>query len=188
MSTSDRTRVIRIAGILIVLLALGSALLPMAQHIPGRNVVGLMLMLAGAVEMTAVLARRGHHLPAGIAAGASLLAGLRLGLDPGANFFTVLNLVILWLVVRAAALTVSAFGSPRPLCNWVYFAAAVDFLLAVLLLGGLPVAVLVYGLFGTTSDIVATFAWILAASFVAAGLLLIAAAPLEASESDSAAR
>ena len=167
MSTSDRTRVIRIAGILIVLLALGSALLPMARHIPGRTVVGLMLMAAGAIE---------------------LFAGLRLALDPGANFFTVLNLVILWLVVRAGALLVSAFGSPRPLCNWVYFASAVDFLLAVLLLGGLPVAVLVYGLFGTTSDIVATFAWILAVSFVAAGLLLIAAAPLEASESDGPRR
>ena len=63
-----------------------------------------------------------------------------------------------------------------------------DFLLAVLLLGGLPVAVLVYGLFGTTSDIVATFAWILAVSFVAAGLLLIAAAPHEASESDGPRR
>jgi uncharacterized membrane protein HdeD (DUF308 family) len=188
MSTSDRTRVIRVAGILIVLLALGSALLPVDQDIPGRTVVGLMLMAAGAIELAAVFARRGHHIPAGIAAGASLLAGLRLALDPGANFFTVLNLVILWLVVRAGALLVSAFGSPRPLCNWVYFASAVDFLLAVLLLGGLPVAVLVYGLFGTTSDIVATFAWVLAVSFVATGLLLIAAAPLEASERDKVAR
>jgi len=46
----------------------------------------------------------------------------------------------------------------------------------------LPVAVLVYGLFGTTDEIVATFAWVLAASFIAAAWLLVAAAPIEAAE------
>jgi hypothetical protein len=132
--------------------------------------------------MAAVYARRGHHLAAGIAAAASLLAGLRLLLDPSINFLTILNFVILWLVVRSAALFLSARHSIRPLCTWVYLAAAVDLGLAVLLLGGLPVAVLVYGLFGTTDEITATFSWVFAASFVAAGWLLVAAAPLEASE------
>jgi hypothetical protein len=180
MSTERRTLVMRLAGASIVLLAFGSALLPLAQHIPGRTIVGLLLMVAGAIEMAAVHARRHHHVAAGIAAGASLLAGLRLAVDPGANFFTVLNLVILWLVVRAAALFFSARGTPRPVCNWTYFAAAVD------LLAGLPVAVLIYGIFGQTSEIVATFAWIFAASFVAAGLLLIAVAPHEAKERSQA--
>lgn len=184
MSTASRTGVIRTAGVLIMLLAFGSALLPLAQQIPGRTVVGLLLIAAGAIELAAVNARRGRHLPAAIAAGASLLAGFRLALDPGANFFTVLNLVILWLVVRAAALFFSARKSDRPLCYWVYLAAAVDFALAVLLLGGLPVAVLVYGIFGQTSEIIATFAWIFALSFIAAGWLLIAAAPHEASQTD----
>lgn len=170
---------IRAAGAAIILLAFASALLPLAQHIPGRTVVGLMLVAAGAIELAAVFARHGHRLAHGVAAGASLVAGLRLALDPGANFFTVLNLVILWLVVRACALFLLARRSRRQICTWVYFAAAVDFLLAVLLLGGLPVAVLIYGLFGQTSQIVATFAWILAASFVASGLLLIAGASAE---------
>ena len=88
------------------------------------------------------------------------------------------------LVVRSAALFLSARHSLRPLCTWVYLAAAVDLGLAVLLLGGLPIAVLVYGLFGTTDEITGTFSWVFAASFVAAGWLLIAAAPLEASETD----
>ena len=92
--------------------------------------------------------------------------------------------VILWLVVRSAALFFSARRSLAPLCWWVYLAAAVDFALAILLLAGLPVAVLVYGLFGQTDEILATFAWVFAASFIAAGWLLIAAAPLEASETD----
>jgi uncharacterized membrane protein HdeD (DUF308 family) len=147
-------------------------------------VIGWLLAAAGALEMAAVIARRGHHLPAALAALASVLAGLRLLLDPSVNFLTILNFVILWLVVRSAALLLSARHSHRPLCTWVYLAAAVDFALAVLLLAGLPIAVLVYGLFGTTDEILATFAWVLAASFVAAGWLLVVAAPLEASETD----
>ena len=38
------------------------------------------------------------------------------------------------------------------------------------------------GLFGPTSEIIATFSWILAVSFVATGAFLIAAAPIEACE------
>jgi len=182
MSTNQRTVVIRIAGLLILLLALGSALLPLAAHIHPRTVIGVLLTAAGAIELLAVFARRGHHISAGIAAGASIVVGLRLVLDPGANFLTILNSVVLWLVVRSAALLISSRRSPRPLCTWVYLAAAMDLALAILLLAGLPVAVLVYGLFGATDEIIATFAWIFAASFVAAGWLLVAAAPLEASE------
>jgi hypothetical protein len=184
MSSPKRMLVIRSAGVVILLLAFGSALLPMAEHIPARLVIGGLLAAAGTIELAAVLARRGHHLSAGIAALASLLAGLRLLLDPNINFITILNFVILWLVVRSAALFLSARNSPRPLCTWVYLAAAVDFAMAVLLLAGLPIAVLVYGLFGTTNEIVATFAWVFAASFIAAGWLLFAAAPLEAAEAD----
>jgi uncharacterized membrane protein HdeD (DUF308 family) len=185
MSTATRTTIIRTAGLLIFLLAFGAALLPMAAHIPAQRVIGLLLLAAGIIELVAVWARRGHHISAGIAAGASVVAGLRLALDPHANFLTVLNLVILWLVVRSVALLLSSRHSPSPLCTWVYLAAGIDFALAVLLLGGLPVAVLVYGLFGATDEIVATFAWVFAASFAAAGLLLMAAAPLEAGEAAS---
>lgn len=184
MSNDTRALVIRSAGILIFLLAAGSALLPMASHLPARLVIGLLLLAAGALELAAVFARRGHQIRAGAAAAASLLAGLRLLADPNINFLTILNFVILWLVVRSAALFLSAIRSHRPLCTWVYLAAAVDFGLAVLLLGGLPVAVLVYGLFGNTDEIVGTFAWVFAASFIAAGALLIVAAPLEAAEQD----
>ena len=182
MSTERRTLVIRLAGVLIFLLAFGSALLPMATHIRSNTVIGLLLAAAGTIELAAVFARRGHHLTSVIAAAASILAGLRLLADANANFLTILNFVILWLVVRSAALFFSARRSLSPLCWWVYLAAAVDFALAILLLAGLPVAVLVYGLFGQTDEILATFAWVFAASFIAAGWLLIAAAPLEASE------
>ena len=182
MSIASRTLAIRTAGVVILLLALGSALLPMAPNLSPRLVIGLVLAAAGAIELAAVLVRRGRHVAAAIAALATTLAGLRLLVDPDINFLTILNFVILWLVVRCVALLVSSRHSHRPLCTWIYIDAAVDFGLAVLLLGGLPVAVLVYGLFGTTDEIIGTFAWVFAASFVAAGLLLIAAAPLEAAD------
>jgi uncharacterized membrane protein HdeD (DUF308 family) len=183
MSTATRVAIIRIAGLLIMLLAVGAALLPGAENIAGRTVVGLLLIAAGLIEFVAVYARRGRHIAAAVAAGASLLAGLRLELDPNVNFLTALNLVILWLVVRAAALFFSARGSPKPLCTWVYLAAAIDFVLAVALLGGVPVAVLVYGLFGEADQIIASFAWVLAFSFVAAGLLLVIAAREQGAQS-----
>lgn len=182
MSIASRTLAIRAAGAAVLLLALGSALLPMAPHLAPRLVIGVLLAAAGAIELAAVFARHGRQVAAAIAALATFLAGLRLLVDPDINFLTILNFVILWLVVRCVALLVSSRRSHGALCKWIYIDAAVDFVLAVLLLAGLPIAVLVYGLFGTTDEIVATFAWVFAASFVAAGLLLIAAAPLEAAE------
>ena len=182
MSDQARQLIIRTAGILIVLLALGAALLPLERGLPGRLVVGSLLLVAGAIELGATLARRIHKPTAAIAGAATVLAGVRLVLDPNAGFFPVLNLVILWLVVRAAALAFAASRSADLLRSWFVLAAATDFLLAVLLLSGLPVALVVAGLFGPTSEIIATFAWILAISFVATGALLIAAAPAEATE------
>jgi uncharacterized membrane protein HdeD (DUF308 family) len=174
--------VIRTAGVLIVLLAFGAALLPLDHDVQGRLVVGWLLVAAGAIELAAAFARRAHRLTASIAGAATVLAGLRLVLDPHAGFFPVLNLVILWSIVRAGALALAASRSRGSLQNWFILAAATDFLLAVLLLSGMPIALVVWGLFGRTSEIIATFAWVLAASFVATGAMLIAVAPAEASE------
>ena len=182
MSDQARKLIIRTAGVLIVLLALGAALLPLERGLPGRLVVGSLLLAAGVIELGAALARRVHKPTAAIAGAATVLAGVRLVFDPNAGFFPVLNLVILWLVVRAAALAFAASRSGYPLRSWFILAGATDFLLAVLLLSGLPIAIVVAGLFGPTSEIIATFAWILAISFVATGALLVAAAPVEASE------
>ncbi|NUT01540.1 MAG: hypothetical protein HOP96_11245 [Sphingomonas sp.] len=182
MSDTARKHIIRTAGILIVLLALGAALLPLERGLEGRLVVGTLLFVAGIIELLAAMARRIHKPSALLAGAATVLAGLRLAFDSGAGFFEVLNLVILWLVVRTAALAFAASRCRPPLRNWFLLAAATDFLLAVLLLAGLPIALVVAGLFGPTSAIVATFAWILAISFVANGAMLIAVAPAEACE------
>jgi uncharacterized membrane protein HdeD (DUF308 family) len=182
LSDTARKYFIRAAGLTIILLAVGAALLPLEQGIEGRLVVGWLLIVAGIVELCAALARRIHRPSASVAGAATVLAGLRLVLDPRAGFFPALNLVILWLVVRAAALAFAASRCRGSLQNWFVLAAATDFLLAVLLLSGMPIALVVWGLFGRTSEIVATFAWVLAISFVATGATLIAVAPAEASE------
>jgi len=182
MSDDGRKTIIRTAGLLIILLALGAALLPLERGLPGRLVVGWLLLVGGLIELLAAYARRIHQPVAFLAGGATVLAGLRLVLDPDAGFFPVLNLVILWLIVRSAALTFAAARCKDPLQSYFILSAATDFLLAVLLLAGLPIALIVAGLFGPTSEIIATFAWVLAISFVATGILLVAAAPIEASE------
>jgi uncharacterized membrane protein HdeD (DUF308 family) len=182
LSDQARKLVIGGAGVLIILLAVGAALLPMEHDLHGRILVGWLLVAAGAVELVAAMARRIHRPSASIAGGATVIAGLRLVLDPSAGFFPVLNLVILWLVIRCAALAFAASRCRGSLQSWFILGAATDFLLAVLLLSGMPIALIVWGLFGRTSEIIATFAWVLAISFVATGTVLIAVAPAEARE------
>lgn len=174
MSDKNYKIVTTIAGLLIMLLALGALLLPLEGELPGRLVVGWLLVAAGVIELAAVAARRRHAKTAALAALATLLAGIRLAVDPGANLFAVMNVVILWLVVRGAALLYSAARTRRPLGTWIGLAAATDLLLALSLLAGLPIALIVYGLFGQTPQIVAQFAWVFGLSFIATGALWLA--------------
>ena len=171
---TTRRTIIGAAGIMIMLLALGALLLPLQEGIPGRVVVGWLLIAAGVAELVAALVRVDHRPTAAVAAVATLVAGVRLAFDPTAGFFTVLNLVILWLVVRSAALLFAAVRGRAPFRGWIAVAAATDLVLAVALLVGLPIALLVVGLFGPTPPIVATFAWVFGLSFIATGILLIA--------------
>lgn len=185
MTRSARRAVIGAAGILIMLIAGAALLLPLGEPRPATVAIGWMLLAAGLAESVAAAVRHDHRRCALAAAIATVLAGLRLLLDPAAGFFEVLNLVILWLVVRAAALGFAAFGRDR-FATWTALAASVDFLLAVALLAGLPIAFLVVGLFGPTRPINATFAWVLAISFLANGVYLLATAKDANGKLDSA--
>lgn len=182
MSNRLRRSVIRVAAILIILLAFGSALLPLAGEIPARTVIGSLLVAAGIAELAAFAARPSHPLPAAVAAAATFLAGLRLTLDSTVDYFTILNFVTLWLVVRSASLFILGLESRQWQRGWIFFAAAVDLLLAIALLSGFQIAFLVIGIFGPTSELLATFAWVFAASFVATGILLLAIASGDAQE------
>ena len=55
----------------------------------------------------------------------------------------------------------------------------VTLLLAVLLVAGLSIATIIVSLFGPTEPLVASFSWVLAASFVVNGMMLLEVASCE---------
>ena len=59
--------------------------------------------------------------------------------------------------------------------------AGLDFFLAVLLFAGLSISALIISIFGPTPPLIASFAWVLAASFVVTGSLLLEVASCERS-------
>jgi hypothetical protein len=62
---------------------------------------------------------------------------------------------------------------------WTALSAGTDFLLGVLLFAGLSITTIVISIFGPTHWLIASFAWFVAASFVATGLLLLEVASCE---------
>jgi len=87
--------------------------------------------------------------------------------------------VIAWLVIRSVILALAAMRTERSVRTWMALSAAMDFLLAMLLVTGLSIATIVVSLFGPTAPLIASFAWILAASFVVNGLSLLEVASCE---------
>ena len=65
---------------------------------------------------------------------------------------------------------------------WTGLSAGMDFVLAVLLIAGLSISTLIVSLFGPTRELIASFAWVLAASFVVNGLLLLEVASCESEQ------
>lgn len=183
MSGSSRSIPVTAAGLLILAIGAGAVLLPLAADLPARQVIGWMLLSAGLLEALASSSARSQRRMTAAAGVVTTAAGLRLLLDADAGFFETLNLVILWLVLRSAVHALPALRRHHALNRWSALAAAVDFLLAVALLAGLPVAYLTVGLFGPSKPISATFAWILAISFAANGISLVARAAPDGSGS-----
>jgi uncharacterized membrane protein HdeD (DUF308 family) len=178
-SRSAAPRLIAAAGIVIILLGAGAALLPLLHGRPSANVVGWMLLAAGLVELGSSFVRTTARMPASLAGAVTAIAGLVFIFYAPTRFFTTLNLVTYWLLMRSAALVAAAVtlkGTPR---MWTAIAAATDFLLGLILLAGLSISTLVVGLFGPTPVIIASFAWVLAISFVATGLFLLSIASCE---------
>ena len=117
-----------------------------------------------------------------MAAGAvTALAGLLFIVNPETHFFPERD--------AGHRLARDPQPDPRDRCNahrtarcgrWMALSAAMDFLLAVLLIAGLSIATIVVSLFGPTTPLIASFAWILAASFVVNGLMLLEVASCSA--------
>jgi hypothetical protein len=167
-----RARAIRVAAIAIVLLGIGAALLPAGKTIPSAMIGGL-LIAAGLIETVAGSLRRSVRPFAMAAGGVTALAGLLFVINPETHFFPTVTPIIAWLLIRSLILAASATETGGSVRRWTALSAGMDFLLAILLIAGLSIATIVVSIFGPTRELVATFAWILAASFVVNGLTLL---------------
>jgi uncharacterized membrane protein HdeD (DUF308 family) len=178
---SDRTRatLIAAAGVAIILLGAGAALLPAADRVSGALVIGCILLLAGVIELFAGSLRRQVKNFAMAAGGVTALTGLLFLVYPTPRFTPTVTFVIGWLLVRSLILAFAGGRSVGSVRSWMALSAGMDFLLAMLLLTGLSIATIVINLFGPTTPLIATFSWILAASFVVTGTLLLEVASCE---------
>jgi uncharacterized membrane protein HdeD (DUF308 family) len=170
--------------LLIIALGAGAALLPMVDRVSGSRVVGGLLFAGGLVEIFAGTLRRETRIPSMLAGGVTTLAGLLFLLNPTGRFVPTVTIVTAWLLVRSIVLFVSsrlAHGSVR---LWISLSAATDLVLAVVLLAGISIGTLVVTLFGPTPGLIASFAWVLALSFVITGLLMLEIASCERETAD----
>ena len=165
-----RARALRVAGILIILVGIAAAMLPAGKTI-SSDMIGGLLIATGLIETLAGSLRLGTR-PYVMAAGiVTALAGLLFITNPETHFFPRVWPIIGWLILRSLILASAAVETGGAVRRWTAFSAAIDFLLAVLLIAGLSISTIVISVFGPTRELIATFAWVLAASFVANGLL-----------------
>ena len=177
-SEQTRSRALRAAGVAVILLGLGAALLPAGKTIPSPMIGGL-LIAAGLIETIAGTLRREVRAYAMAAGIVTALAGLLFVLNPETHFFPTVWPIVGWLMVRSIVLAAAAVETRGSVRTWTALSAGMDFLLGVLLITGLSISTIVISVFGPTRELVAAFAWILAASFVVNGLLLLEVASCE---------
>jgi hypothetical protein len=167
-----RGRGTRVAGIAIILLAVGAALLQAGKRIHSE-MIGALLIAAGLIELVAGSLRREARPFAMAAGGVTALAGLLYVVNPQTHFFPTVVPIIGWLLLRCLILAGASRESTGSVRTWTLLSAGMDFLLAALLAAGLSISTIVISLFGPTTELVASFAWVLAASFVVNGLMLL---------------
>jgi len=172
LSDRIRARGTRVAGVAIILLSIGAALLPAGKSI-SSDMIGALLIAAGLIELIAGALRRAVR-PFAMAAGVvTALAGLLFVTDPETHFFPRVVPIIGWLLLRSLILIAGSHESSGSVRMWTALSAGMDFLLALLLAAGLSISTIIISLFGPTPELVASFAWVLAASFVVSGVLLL---------------
>jgi len=179
LSDHSRAMLIGAAGVAIILLGVGSALLPAADRLKGSAIIGGLLLVSGLIELSAGSLRRRVRPYAMAAGGVTALAGLLFILRPTIHFFPTVTVIIAWLFVRSLILIYASRHSRGSVRTWMGLSAGMDFLLAVLLIAGLSIATIVISIFGPTPQLIASFAWVLAASFAVTGSLLLEVASCE---------
>lgn len=178
---SDRARanLLSLAGTAIILLSAGAALLPAANGLKDWLVIGSLLLTAGAIEGLGGTLRRSLKPFAEAAGAVTALVGLLFIVSRSEHFFPTVALIIAWLVIRGIIIAVGSRRATGSVRTWTILSAGVDFLLAALLVAGLSIATIIVSIFGPTPPLIASFAWVLAASFIANGLMLLEVASSE---------
>jgi len=179
MSNRSRSLLIYGAGVTIMLLGAGALLLPAADRFVGSAVIGGLLLVGGIVEMLAGSLREHVRKYAMAAGGVTALAGLMFLLNPAVHFSPTVTLIIGWLLIRSLIIIVASRRSVTSVKMWMRISAFLDFFLALLLFAGLSISALIVSIFGPTPPLIASFAWVLAASFVVTGSLLLEVASCE---------
>lgn len=169
---APRSDVIRAAGFAVILVSAATALLPAGDFVRGPQIVGSLMITVGLLEILGNVLRgeRRWAIAAGVA---SLAAGILLLGRPATTFLSTVYVMIGWLLIRGLLLGVSALAASSHLRAATIAVAAMDIILAIIVWVGLTASALVIALFGPTTKIIADFAWVIAISFVGAGLLLV---------------
>ncbi|HEX2625243.1 MAG TPA: hypothetical protein VHM21_08325 [Sphingomicrobium sp.] len=173
---SDQNRradTIRAAGWFILLLAAGAAILPLLSPANGALFIGGMLALSGMAEMVAGSRRFETRKLAMLAGLVTFLAGFFFVTDEAVHFLPALVIIAGWLFLRGLVLGFAFLLEHGSIKRWTGIAAATDLALAVITAAGFSIATLVIMLFSTREPFVASFAWLLAISFVATSMLLM---------------
>lgn len=177
--------VIRAAGYAVILASAAAAILPATNFENGPQVVGGLMFVVGLLEVLTNLLRATGRRAATAAGVASVGAGVLIFAQPVTSFVTTVYVLIGWLLVRGLLLSLSSIENVGPIRRATMVAASMDFVLAGVVWTGLTASTLVIALFGLTKPIIADFAWILALSFIASGLLLVKVAKEQPERSTS---
>lgn len=170
---SGRARWIATAGWFILLLSAGSALLPLYGKAHSSKIIGTLLVVAGLTEIFAGSLRHETRRLAMLAGAITTLAGILFATDPATHFLSTLSIIAGWLFLRSFVLIWAARLEHGSVRTWTGLSALTDLVLALILAVGLSIATVVVSLFGATPPMIASFAWILAASFIATAMLLL---------------
>lgn len=168
-----RAKWIAQAGWFILLLSAGSALLPLYGKTHGSAIIATLLVLAGVTEIFAGSLRHETRRLAMLAGAITTLAGILFATGSATHFLSTLSIVAGWLFLRSIVLILAARLEHGSVRSWTALSAATDFVLALVVAVGFSIATLIVTLFGATPQMIASFAWILALSFIATAMLLL---------------
>lgn len=163
----------RAAGWFIVALAAGAGMLPLVQPSHGAGIISVLLIWAGIAEIAAGAMRHQTRKLAIFAGVVTAIAGVLFFTDVAAQFLPSVIIIMGWLFLRSLVLVAASILEGGTVRLWTGLSAATDFVLALSLAIGLSISTLIVSLFGATPELIASFSWLLAISFMVTGVLLL---------------